>query len=120
MLELAELGRRSVLDVDQGDGVAGIGEPGSEAPAHPACPETGNCDPGDAHWANPSRNSRCNWLRSSSPKPNALRLRSGAPTSSPQITPPIARKALANGVATPARSATETRNDKPRRRSSIM
>ena len=92
-----------VLDVDQGDGMAGIGKSDRDAPAHTAGSETGNCGSGGGHWANPSRNKCCNWFRSRSPKPNACRLRSGAaPGSAPQTAPPIARKAFAKGVANAA------------------
>ena len=54
------------------------------------------------------------------PKPRLASVRPFRMKSSPQIVPPIARKALASGVAMPANSATEIRNDRPRRKSSRM
>src|SRR5438046_950562 len=116
MFQLVELVRGPVLDIDQGDGVAGVGNGDSDAPAHAARAETSNSGSRGVHGANPSRNRCCSWFRSRYPNPNALRLRPFA--SSLQTVWPIARKAFANGVATPASSATETRNDRPRCRSS--
>ena len=118
--ERCELFRGAGLDVDHGDGVAGIGKRNRDAATHAAGAETGNHGTGRGHRPNPSRNRFCNSRRPRPPRPRLASVRPPFKKSSPQIAPPIARKALASGVATPARSAAETSSDRPRRRSSRM
>ena len=115
-----ELFRGARLDVDHGDGVAGIGEGDRDAAAHAAGAETGNGGAGAVIGQNP----RAAGFAAGRGRGRRDR---GLPAcgracmkSSPQIAPPMARKDFASGVATPASSATETSNDRPSRRSSRM
>src|SRR5207237_7560369 len=117
--EFFELLGRARLDVDQGDVVTRIGERDRDAAAHAAGAQAGDRG-ARGHGLKPSRNSFCNWPRSSPPRPRLASVRPFFMKSSPQIAPPMARKDFASGVATPANSATETRNDRPSRRSSRM
>src|SRR3954454_11634970 len=119
-LKRYELLRGSLLDVNHDHAMPGIGKRHRYAAAHTARAEAGDRSTSNAHRANPPRKSDCNsrWPRLPRPRPSSVR--PPFMKFSPQIAPPTARKALASGVATPASSAAETRNDRPRRKSSRM
>src|SRR5262245_20213995 len=89
------------LEVDDGHGMPGIGEHHGDAAAHASGAEAGDAL---AHYANPSRSIRCKPDRSRRPRPRLRNVRPVAMESSPQIALPMAAKARASGVATPASS----------------
>src|SRR4029453_3736678 len=110
--------RLARLDVDDGDGMAGVGEHHGNAARHAAGAETGNCL-ASAHlkpWASRAlRPAASRWSRR-----RLANVRPRAEKSSPQMAEPMARNARASGVGTPASSPTEARNDSPMATSSRM
>ena len=73
--ERRELLRGTRLDVDHGDGVAGIGEGDRDAAAHAAGAETGDAGASGRHRPKPSRSRVCNSSRLRSPRPRLASVR---------------------------------------------
>ncbi len=73
--ECRELLRGARLDVDHGDGVAGIGKRNRDAATHAAGAETGDHGTGRGHRPNPSRNNFCNSWRPRPPRPRLASVR---------------------------------------------
>src|SRR5262249_58325451 len=106
------------LEVDDRYWVACIGKHDGKAARHTAGPKTGD-RAAPAHHT-PSCSKRFRPAPSRWPRPRPASVRPLRLKSSPQMAEPMVRNADVSGVATPASSPAEARNERPRATSSRM